>query len=508
VGSAAETYLRVLQLNARSEVGSFLVRPLSRDHISVDGSGHPWSNRIGPTTLSLPDGITVADARLRLFANSKFPVGDADGAVWQGRGITAALDGGVVVRFRSLTVSVLPTLLYTQNRSFDLAPVTVSGMPVYAYPWHRIDLPQRFGPSDFWSLDPGQSEVRLDAWGASVGFGTASSWWGPGVRNAIVMSDNAPGFPHGFVGTSAPLETGIGGLEGRWIWGRLQESDWFDPSSVSDERFITGIAVAYSPSFIEGLSLGMSRIFYVLVSPPGVPLGDYFAVLRGVRKKALATPQNPSGDDEHDQIVSLFGRWVLEESGLEVYWEWARNDHSWSLRDFLMEPEHSQAYTLGLRKALDMSGNRIAIMTAELTHLEADPTFQVRSKGTYYTHHLVTQGYTHRGQVIGAAVGPAGNAQHVGVDLYAPWGRAGAYLERQVHDNDAYYAWAAANDASFCCHDVSVHLGMNALLFVDAFDLGAGLIATREYNRYFFGLDLWNLNLSLSARWRAQRFPF
>jgi hypothetical protein len=39
---------------------------------------------------------------------------------------------------------------------------------------------------------------------------------------------------------------------------------------------------------------------------------------------------------------------------------------------------------------------------------------------------------------------------------------------------------------------------------VDDFDLGAGMIMTREYNRYFFGLDLWNLNLSLSARWRPR----
>lgn len=76
------------------------------------------------------------------------------------------------------------------------------------------------------------------------------------------------------------------------------------------------------------------------------------------------------------------------------------------------------------------------------------------------------------------------------------------YLERQVHDNDAYYEWAAANDRDYCCHDVSFHMGTETLFFVGDFDLGGGFIATREYNRYFFGNDLWNLNLSFSARWR------
>jgi hypothetical protein len=30
------------------------------------------------------------------------------------------------------------------------------------------------------------------------------------------------------------------------------------------------------------------------------------------------------------------------------------------------------------------------------------------------------------------------------------------------------------------------------------------MIVTREFNRWFYGLDLWNLNLSLSARWRPR----
>jgi hypothetical protein len=248
----------------------------------------------------------------------------------------------------------------------------------------------------------------------------------------------------------------------------------------------------------------MTRVFYGWVPNGGLPFADYFAVFQGLRKKALVSPQNPTGDDEHDQMLSLFGRWVLEESGFEVYWEWARNDHSWELRDFLLEPEHSQAYTVGLQRAIELSGDRILALRGELTHLERSTTVLVRSNPTYYAHHIVTQGYTQEGQVIGAGIGPGGDAQHLGADLYAPWGRAGVYLERQVHDNDAYYDWALANGQMYCCHNVSFNLGTQALVFLNDFDLGGGFIITREYNRYFFGLDLWNVNLSLSARWRRR----
>jgi hypothetical protein len=232
-----------------------------------------------------------------------------------------------------------------------------------------------------------------------------------------------------------------------------------------------------------------------------VPFGDYFAVFTGLRKETLSTPQNPTGDDEHDQLLSLFARWVFPNDGFEVYGEWARNDHSGKASDFFLEPEHSQGYTFGFQKALRLAGNRILAVRTELTHLERSTTFQVRATPTYYAHSIVTQGYTHKGQIIGAGIGPGGNSQHLGADLYATWGKAGVYLEREVHDNDAYYEWAAANNATYCCHNVSFHLGGNALFFVGAFDLGGGFIVTREFNRYFFGLDYWNLNLSLSARW-------
>ncbi len=509
VGDPIEEYLRVLQIADRIDsLGSFTVRPWVSERAwpSLVDRPHPWAEHFGPDVgYTLGDlGFSLVDPRARLFANSRFPVGRNDGAVWQGRGLTTSVELGGMLQWRILTIEARPNILFNQNADVDLAPVPDPVQTPYGYPWRRMDWPQQFGPDAYWSLDPGQSEVRVQSYGATLGFGTKNLWWGPARRNPLIISNNAAGFPHAFVATDGPLGIGIGGLEGRWIWGRLQQSDWFDSSVGSERRFITGLVATYSPRWIEGLSLGATRLFYTLVRDDGVPLGDYFAVFQGVRKKTLVSPGNPTGDDEHDQLVSIFGRWVLPTSGFDVYWEWARNDHAWELRDFLLEPEHSQAYTLGLQKTFDLPPERILSFGFELTHLERSSTFQVRSNGSYYAHYIVTQGYTQRGQIIGAGIGPGGNAQSLSLDLYAPWGRAGTWVERQVHDNDAYYEWAAANNAGFCCHDVSFHWGTHVLWFRGNWDLGAGMIVTREYNRWFYGLDLWNLNLSASARWHPR----
>ena len=517
VGDPLEDYLRVLQLAGRAATAgpagaSFTIRPLARDWAIAGvaaGSTHPWRDRLAAAPRAARLGaarLIAAETELRLFENSAFPSGQNDGAVWQGRGLTAALDAGGTLRWGPLTVEVRPTLVYTQNRAFPLAPVSAPGRTNYANPWHPrvngqggwIDAPQRFGTEAFWRLDPGQTSLRVDAAGVLAGFGWENLWWGPGVRNAIVMSNNAPGFPHAFLGTSRPRDVGVGHVEAQWVWGRLQGSGWSD-SVVSDTaRFITGLVGSFAPKALPGLTLGATRMFYAYLPPAGLGLSDYLLVLQGITKRGFATDSNPDGNDARDQLLSLFARWVLPESGFEAYLEWARNDHSWDLRDFMLEPEHSQSYTLGFQKVIQLSGDRLLRLGGELTHLERSPTFQVRAEPTYYVHHLVREGYTQRGQVIGAGIGPGSNAQRLWGDVFTRWGRVGAFVGRQVHDNDAYYAQVQ----DYRRNDVSLTIGVTGLLFVRGFDVGGSLAWTKEYNRYFvLRDDRTNLGFHLSVRW-------
>ena len=505
IGDPLEDYIRVLQTSGRIEGGSFLVRPLPVRGLraALDTLRHPWQERpIVEHLLHGEESVRVEVAGVRLFRNSAFPYGQNDDAVWQGRGVTAAWDVGVSAHWRGLSASFAPTLIYTKNLSFELAPVATPGMPIYAYPWRPIDLPQRFGPKHYWTLSPGQSEVRASFRGAAVSLGTRSLWWGSSLRNAIVMSNNAPGFPHLSVGTDGGVGIGIGQLEVQWIWGDLDDSGWFRPDFDRD-RYVTGVVFAYSPSFIEGLTLGATRVFYALVPEGGVPFGDYFLIFQGVRKEQFASDENPGGNDEYDQLFSLLGRWVIADGGFEVYAEWARNDHAWDFRDLSLEPEHTQAYTLGLLKTWEIGLERLLAFNAELTGLQGAPTRALRATPTYYAHHRVLQGYTHEGQVIGAGVGPGGDSQFLGLDLYTPRGRIGAFLQRDIRDNDAYYSRAPTDPSlRFRQHDVMLHAGSAATAFLADFEVGARLVLTRELNRYFeYERDVWNSNLTLTAEW-------
>lgn len=515
IGDPLEDYLRVLEVAGLSGALGITVRPVARDRaLSALPPRHPWAARYAPPPPPA-DGPAVRplDIHARGFWNSAHPVDRNDGPVWQGKGGAAVLSAGAFARVGPVSLTLRPAAVWQQNADFALVRQRDPERPPFTNPWHpldgpepRIDRPQRFGPDPFWTFDPGQSALRVSVGGFAAGAATENHWWGPGIRNAIVLSNHAQGFPHAFVGTWRPVDVGVGQLQVRWLWGRLQESDWFDTIPDNDDGYFTGLAGSWAPSFVPGLTVGGTRAFVRDIPAGGLPFSEYFLVVQGITKASQQTPDNPTGDDVRDQVLSLFGRWVFPASGVEVYGEWARNDHAQDLRDFVLQPEHSQAWTLGLQKTFPLSGGRILRVLGETTRLQRPFTVIDRPTPPFYVHGRVHRGYTHRGQVLGAALGPGGNGQYLGADVFTTWGRVGGFVLREVHDNDAYYAQRLRDELSFRQNDVEISLGATAHVFLPMVDLTGTLAWGRELNRYYMAdNDESNLHLDVAVRWRPGR---
>ena len=269
---------------------------------------------------------------------------------------------------------------------------------------------------------------------------------------------------------------------------------------------------SYEPKWLPGLSLGAARAYY-FNSPPGGPsLGDYLLVVQRLFKKALAGSASPAGNDATDQLVSVFARWAVPRSGLETYFEWARNDHSWDLRDLILAPEHSQAYTIGFQRAVGLERGSVLTLGVELTHLERSNDMTYRPTPTWYMHAAIRDGYTQLGQIIGAGIGPGGDAQELRGDLFTGWGGVGAYVRRQVHNNDAHFDLFKTRGGDFSRYDVSAGAGLRGTLLLQPLlrrFQGIGPLEVRwlaevmlERNRYYIYLnDVRNTHLEVSLRW-------
>ena len=452
---------RLDQLRGRGNLDGFLIRSPS------SLTPRPRNGKWFSASLIAPE--------LYAANNNAIPFSINDGPVWAGVGTSSRVLVGAQFSAGPFRLILAPEIVRADNDYFLLRDtIRFYAPPVpeersgdgFVFPWYAlgpysIDLPTRFGDESISRFDAGQSTALVQFGSFSTGISNENQWWGPGIRNALILSNNAPGFPHWFFRTERPWRTKVGSVEARLLVGGLTESHWFDTTSTNNLRSLSAFAFTFRPNFEKNLVVGASRAVYA--SSKGwnrVPwrLFDAFAGTGRPNNRALADSSlRPGG---RDQIFSLFGRWVFPEDGFEAYAEWARLEFPYSFRDMLVAPNHSHGYTLGLQWTRPVIRDRGSVrLHAELTTVEQSPTFRDRPQGSFYTSRKVIQGYTQMGQPLAAAIGPGASSQWVAADYIEPNWSLGAFAGRIRWNQDIHSTYGFAVYQGYCIHDVSVFPG-------------------------------------------------
>lgn len=435
--------------------GSLLLRSAS----SLTAAGH---------------GGSVIAPQFLFVNNTALPFSQNNGSLWAGRGTSMRLLVGFKLESARARLIFAPELSSAANDVWKFpvfyAPQVPAGyggnglvLPYYFYTF-PIDQPLRFGFNSVNRLDLGQTTAMLLLRDVQLGFSNESEWWGPGIRNAIVLSNNAPGFPHLFVRTAHPIDTRLGGVEMRWLVGGLTESPYFDTVSTNNVRSLAAFSATLQTKWNPNLTFGVARSVYGTANGWGDIPWRWFDIFArtNVGKKGPLVPHRDSilTPGGKDQILSLFSRWVFPADGVEVYVEWARRLLAPNLRDFLIAPNHTQGYTLGAQwRAPQWRSGTFRVQT-EVTQLEQSATFRDEAVGSWYTSRRVVQGYTNRGEVIGASIGPGASSQWLAVDYLKSSWRAGIFAERIRSNEDVHSTFGFPIYVGYCNHDVSLIPGL------------------------------------------------
>lgn len=421
-------------------------------------------------------GWQSVSPELSLSWNSRIPFSVNDGLRWAGRGWSASARGGVRFSSAHLRIVLAPEVVSVENDRFPVLPAPdLPDRNRFANPWHsgirRIDQPLRFGHAGYTQLAAGTSSIELLGHGVGVGASNAGMWWGPGIRNAIVMSTNAGGFPHLFLRTTRPYETPWGEAEARVVVGVLSESRFFNSSSSDDYRSLSAAVLTFRPAFDSGLTIGVARAMYASLG----------------RRSALLTRSvgflQPVESGASDGLQSVFARWVIPAVGTEFHAEWARLRIP-SFRDLTVSPQEGQGYTLGAQwlSAGEPSARRFGVQL-EATKLEQNtPPGRVEPRG-YYTSANVPQGYTQRGQIIGAAIGSGGSSQWAHAYTRKAGTAIGLVLSRIRTEDEAYYQQPTG--FTHFAHDVSATIGIRAATSLFRRTISLELLRTKRLNYLF-----------------------
>jgi hypothetical protein len=432
-------------------------------------------------------GVWLVAPEVAVAYNSRLPFSVNDGALWAGAGAGTLSMAGFAAQAGPVRLIVAPELVYSANAAFDtLVPLAWrQADPVTWYPdWqtdeHGIDLPYRMGDESALRVLPGQSSLTVDAGPLAFGAATENQWWGPGVRNALVLSNQAAGFPHLFARTSRPLATPLGTVEARWISGALRDSEWYARARGGERgwRSFSAAAVVLAPT--PGIAVGLARSVYAPADGVADALAGGADVLTRWSGSADSTAADP-----FEQITALWLQLAVPSQGAEAYAEWARTRLR-GLRGLLEEPEYSQGYTLGVQWLRPAGPGEIRIQV-EHTYLEESPTWPWHNNGSWYASGAVPQGYTNDGQVLGASVGPGASGQWLAVDWLRGRGRGGLFFGRYRWAEDARYDKPGGPEL-YLDHDVSLYGGARAALAAGGVRVDAEYGIERRWN-YLFQSD-------------------
>jgi len=464
-------YLRTSQLlgTFESEV-SFTLRPFDIGKNGIEINKEIFdTEKYAPTLLSFLKGngkIKILPVDYNIEFNSRHPYNRNNGSMVPNRGYQHIISAGIYAEIGPLSIQLKPEYLYSQNKDFEGFGEGPNGhySAIWAKRynlWNHIDMPERFGEKSISKTLIGQSSIRLNFKGLSLGISNENIWWGPSIRNSIMMSNHARGFKHITFNTTKPLKTKIGNFEWQVISGRLESSGFNPPntdmehagtklfipkiaqiqSSIPDWRYLQGYSITYSPKWVPGLSLGFirwvqmySRLvrgkYYWMEGNP-----TWFPAFQNLFRK---NDKYENYEAQTNQAAGVFLRWLWKDSKAEIYVDYDHNDSKQNIRDLLLDSDHSRAVTVGLQKIFKISKDNY-LFSWEWTQMEQTASRLVRSAGSWYRHGWTFDGYTNEGEVLGAGIGPGSNSQYFALNRIRDKEKLGIALEIIDQDNDFYY---------------------------------------------------------------------
>ena len=442
--------------------------------------------------------------------NSNHPYNRNNGSMIPNRGYQHIISPGLYFKLGILDIQIKPEHHYSENKKFD-------GFWEGHYPviwakryklWNAIDMPERFGDIRHNSTKIGQSYVKLNWKNMSIGLSNENIWWGPSIRNSIMMSNHAEGFKHFTFNSIKPIKSLIGNFEWQFITGKLESSGYTPPrtdyeyagtklyspkinqlGSTDDWRYLQGFIISYSPKWINGLSFGFIRwtqMYYALIEGKywwlkGNP--SYFPVFQNLFR---SNDKFENYEAQTNQAAGIFLRWHWEDSKSEFYFEFHHNDSKQNIRDLILDSDHSRAATIGLQKVFRINNNDF-LFNWEWTQMEQNASSLIRNAGSWYEHSFVYHGYTNKGEVLGSSIGPGSNSHYLSVNMMKDMSKTGIAFEVVDNDNDFYhYAFMDAQDYRRYWKDFNLHINYNRNF--KNFNLYTNLIYSRSLN-YQWELD-------------------
>lgn len=410
------------------------------------------------------DTTTGIHIKLLPIVNTIQYVGDHpydwnDGAMIPAKGWQQYTNFGFQLNWKKLKVQIAPEWVAAQNMPFEGFSADmdqVQWRDYYRF-YNHIELPERFGEQPYRKFFTGQSFVQYQINNTLLQISSANKWLGPGFRNALILSNNANGFPHLSISNKKPISTKLGQLNYEFMWGQLMNNGFPPPMSYLSfrgnalyapkedrQRMFQGMHLQFQPTWLTNLSVGLEQSF-VQYNDQLQGLGDYIPVKNIIHLLPNDASKQPI------ILTAFYFKYNLPVVKAKFYGEFGWNLNRTSFRNWLLQPDKGLGSVLGMSKIFNTTNSHYWEFLAEMTNLQLQTRaeqFSTAVPPSWYLSPTIRQGYTNNGQIIGAGIGPGATSQTIELNWRKGNNRIGLNAERRLHNND-FYVFSFTNSGDF-----------------------------------------------------------
>jgi len=353
--------------------------------------------------------------------NTDHPYGGNDGSMTMSKGYQFQVSAGVFVKIGHLKIQYRPEYVST-----------ASGEYKNDASWGAVTPSTK-------KFNLGQSSIRYDIGKLTVSAGTENLWWGPGIHNSLLMSNNAPGAFHYSFQTNRPIKNFLGTFQFHIIGANLtmDSTQGFENKGLRPinyqrgDRYLNSLAIDYTPSFLKNVSFGVNRSIqtYSASNVNGLILSKLPALGAFFGATAAKSDTFP-----RDQLVSIYTRWFFPKDHAELYYQFAYNDAKENFRDLALDMSHSTAYILGFKKLFTLKKQSYLDLNVEAMKLSQTPSYLHRNAGNFYEHSQIYEGYTNQNQIMGTGAGFGNNVQTIAFSYNDKWNKLG-FMFKHIANN-------------------------------------------------------------------------
>ena len=356
------------------------------------GGDDPGSLMIRPVIppINQSKGIWSLKVRNDFFYNSNAPNLENTSIKWIGKGVSFFTSVNVAYNDEFIFASIEPYYFLSQNDGY----VEPQRLPKFSH--LNDNRPHLETP--YTSFGIRETQLYLNFNGFGGGFSNANMWWGPGFHSSLMMTNNTTGFGHLMLGTINEKRIKNWGINGRYIlsqFGNKSDSKPYYSGFIINTTYysIPTITVGFARSFLSGGNNTNTDIS--LLDAALLPF-EIVKIEKSNNKDDLLNPVN--------QTYTGYIELRFPRSGTELFLEWGRNEGFKNFEDFFLTPDHSDAFTIGIRK-YGLFNNINLFSAIEYTNIAHSSFWLIKDTKDWYSDNQFDY-HTYDGRTWAAHSGP------------------------------------------------------------------------------------------------------